>query len=101
MVNALSQTIATLSGRLASDLSELLSQSSVVRRADSGVPLLTARPFRSWCDPRRADDRILASAIEISSDYALSPVGVLTRDVSLQNRCDLARMTLLPEPKLT
>jgi hypothetical protein len=55
----------------------------------------------AWLDRTRADDNLLASAMEISSKYALSPVAILTRDVNFQNRCDFAHMSLAPEPTLT
>lgn len=51
-----------------------------------------------WLDRRSADDRLLASAIEIARGRALSPVAIVTRDLNLQNKCELARMPFLWPP---
>jgi hypothetical protein len=51
-----------------------------------------------WLSRESADDRLLASAIEIARARALSPVAVVTRDLNLQNKCELARMPFLRAP---
>jgi len=48
-----------------------------------------------WLDERTPDDRIIASAIEIMQTHAGKPVFVLTSDVNLQNKCDVAAIPFL------
>jgi PIN domain len=51
-----------------------------------------------WLDGKRNDDRLLASALEIARAYALCPTAIVTRDVNLQTKCDLARLPVLQPP---
>jgi hypothetical protein len=52
----------------------------------------------SWLDPLSADDRLIASAIDIARNRALAPVAIVTRDLNLQNKCELARVPFLWPP---
>lgn len=50
-----------------------------------------------WLDSENADDRIIASTIEIIRRNPSSPVALVTRDINLQNKADHARLpTLMP-----
>lgn len=55
----------------------------------------------SWLRAENADDRLLAAAIEIARAHVDSPVGIVTRDLNLQNKCELARVSFLPPPAAT
>jgi len=52
-----------------------------------------------WLDRSCADDRLLASAMEIARARALTPVAIVTRDLNLQNKCELARFPFLWPPE--
>jgi len=51
-----------------------------------------------WLDPANIDDRLLASSIEVMRRNARSPVFLVTRDINLQNKADLARVPFLEPP---
>ena len=52
-----------------------------------------------WLDRTSADDRLLASSIEIARAFALGPTAIVTRDMNLQNKCELARVPFLEPPE--
>jgi hypothetical protein len=52
-----------------------------------------------WLDRASADDRLLASALEIARASALAPTAIVTRDLNLQNKCELARIPFLWPPE--
>jgi hypothetical protein len=51
-----------------------------------------------WLDGKSNDDRLLASALEIARAHALCPTAIVTRDLNLQNKCDLAGFPILCPP---
>jgi len=53
-----------------------------------------------WLDPTNADDKILASVIEVMRTNPRSPVFLVTRDFNLQNKADLAGVSFLEPPDL-
>jgi rRNA-processing protein FCF1 len=44
----------------------------------------------SWLDKDNADDRIIASVLEIQADYSTSRVVLVTGDINLQNKAEFA-----------
>jgi predicted ribonuclease YlaK len=80
-------------------------------RLVDGVPIRTGRsqimaiaiePDMSrtlgWLRPDSPDDRLMASTIEIGRRYLSSPVALVTRDLNLQNKCELAQMSFVLPP---
>lgn len=51
-----------------------------------------------WLDPANADDRFLASALEIMRSRPRSPVALVTRDLNLQNKAEFARFPFIEPP---
>lgn len=51
-----------------------------------------------WFDNENADDRILASVFEVMRKFPHSPVVLVTRDINLQNKSELARVPILEPP---
>lgn len=47
----------------------------------------------SWLDRNNNDDRIVASALEIQRDNPSSAVCLLTSDINLQNKAEMARLS--------
>ncbi|KUO69148.1 MAG: hypothetical protein APF83_12345 [Lutibacter sp. BRH_c52] len=47
----------------------------------------------SWLDENNNDDRIIASALEIQRDNPASSVCLVTSDINLQNKAEMARLT--------
>lgn len=49
----------------------------------------------SWLDRGNNDDRIIASALEIQRDYPSSAVCLVTSDINLQNKTEMARLSYI------
>lgn len=49
----------------------------------------------SWLDKENNDDRIISSALEIQRDNPSSAVCLLTSDINLQNKAEMARLAYL------
>lgn len=49
----------------------------------------------SWLDRENNDDRIIASALEIQRDNPSSVVCLVTSDINLQNKTEMARLTYI------
>jgi predicted ribonuclease YlaK len=68
-----------------------------VLKALATEPIFSEAP--AWLDRDNADDRLLASTVEILRKNPSSPVAIVTRDINLQNKADYARITtLMPDP---
>jgi hypothetical protein len=57
-------------------------------------------PF-PWLDLSNADDRFIASVVELMRSRPRSPVVAVTRDINLQNKAEFARVAFIepPEPE--
>ena len=77
-----------------------------------GVPLVTGRSrllalaveprmedALPWLDASNADDRIVASVLEVMRRFPRSPVALVTRDLNLQNKAEFARIPYLEPPE--
>lgn len=53
-----------------------------------------------WLDPNSQDDRILASVIETMRTHVRSAVILVTSDINLQNKAELARIPFLEPPSI-
>ena len=53
-----------------------------------------------WLDPGNDDDRLLASLIEVMRQFPHSAVILVTRDINLQNKAELARVCFVEPPDL-
>ena len=51
-----------------------------------------------WFDPDNKDDRILASTLEIIRNNLGTPVAIITRDMNLENKAELARVPYIEPP---
>jgi len=49
----------------------------------------------SWLDRENNDDRIIASALEIQRDNPSSAVCLVTSDINLQNKTEMARLSYI------
>lgn len=54
----------------------------------------------SWLDPNNADDRILASTIEVMRLAIRSHVALVTRDLNLENKAELAGIPYVAPPTI-
>jgi hypothetical protein len=54
-----------------------------------------------WLDSSHADDRILASLVEVMRTHTRSAVALVTRDINLQNKAEFASLPFLevPDPR--
>lgn len=52
-----------------------------------------------WLDPSNDDDRFLASTIEVMRLHPRSAVIIVTRDINLQNKAELARIPFVEPPE--
>lgn len=52
----------------------------------------------AWLDPDNKDDRILASTLEIIRNNLGTPVAIITRDMNLENKAELARVPYIEPP---
>jgi PIN domain len=73
-----------------------------LRKSVSAIRLLAAEPRMndslSWLDPTNRDDRFLASTIEVIRQHPRSAVTIVTRDIKLQNKAELARLPFVEPP---
>ncbi len=51
-----------------------------------------------WLDPTNLDDRILASTLEIMRHDLGTPIAIVTRDLNLQTKASMARITYVEPP---
>jgi hypothetical protein len=51
-----------------------------------------------WLDSNNADDRLLASFLEVVRRFPHSPVTLVTRDINLQNKAEFARLPFVEPP---
>jgi rRNA-processing protein FCF1 len=54
----------------------------------------------SWLDPNNADDRFLATTLEVIRNYLGSRVFIITSDINLQNKAEMAGIPLQEVPEL-
>ena len=52
-----------------------------------------------WLNATNADDRILATYVEVMRLYPRSPVLLVTRDINLQNKAEFARLPFVEPPE--
>lgn len=52
-----------------------------------------------WLDANNADDRYLASFIEVMRKFPRSAVALVTRDINLQNKAEFARLPFVEPPE--
>jgi len=52
----------------------------------------------SWLDPTNRDDQFVASTIEVIRQYPRSAVTIVTGDINLQNKAELARLPFVEAP---
>ncbi len=52
-----------------------------------------------WFDSNNNDDRILASSLEIIRAELGTPIALVTRDINLQNKAELARVSFIEPPQ--
>ena len=48
-----------------------------------------------WLDKSNEDDRLIAETLEIIRDYGNRSVVLITADINLQNKCELAHLVYL------
>ena len=65
-----------------------------IRRRSSAVEV-RASEVLPWLDPDSADDRILASCFETMRTHSRSRVTLVTGDINLQNKAEMARLSYL------
>jgi hypothetical protein len=51
-----------------------------------------------WLDEKNEDDRLIAETLEIMRSYCNRPVILITADINLQNKCDVADLSYLEPP---
>ncbi len=52
-----------------------------------------------WLDKSNEDDRLIAETLEIIRDYGNRSVVLITADINLQNKCELAHLVYLEPPE--
>lgn len=52
-----------------------------------------------WLDPSNNDDRIIAMAVNVQREYPTSSIILVTQDLNLQTKAELAHVTYLEPPK--
>ena len=52
----------------------------------------------SWLDKRNDDDRLIAETLELIREYGNRPVILITSDINLQNKCEVADLVFLEPP---
>lgn len=77
-------------------LSGVLVDGTITVRAVAAEPEFTALPRH--LDPQNADDRILASALEIQREAPGACVVIATSDLNLQNKASMMRLAFLEPP---
>jgi len=53
----------------------------------------------SWLDPTSKDDRLVGSALEIQRDFPSVVVVLVTRDINLQNKAEMAFLPWAEPPE--
>ena len=51
-----------------------------------------------WLDPSNNDDRIIANALELQRTYPSDKVVLVTGDINLQNKAELAKLPYAEPP---
>jgi hypothetical protein len=73
-----------------------------LRKPASTIRTLAAEPRMSeslsWLDPANRDDQFIASTIEVIRQHPRSAVTIVTRDINLQNKAELARLPFVEPP---
>jgi hypothetical protein len=81
----------------------LLNEGVPLRKGKSVLRSLAAEPNMTstltWLDPSNDDDRFLASFLEVMRSYVHSRVVLVTRDINLQNKAELARVPFREPPE--
>ncbi len=77
---------------------------SVTLRADrSTIRVMAIEPDFAkalpWLDPANRDDRYLAETLELVRRHVRTPVVLVTRDVNLQNKAELAQIPFVEPPE--
>jgi len=52
-----------------------------------------------WLDPSNEDDRIISSSLEIQREYPSAMVNLVTLDINLQNKAEMAMLPFLEPPE--
>jgi len=82
-----------------------LTQGVPLRKPTSKIRALGTEPRMSeslpWLDAANRDDRFLASAIEIMRQHPRSAVTIVTRDINLQSKAELASIPFVEPPDPT
>jgi predicted ribonuclease YlaK len=67
------------------------------------IKMLAAEPnFKEtlhWLDPSNEDDRIIASILEIQCNFPTAIVVLVTSDINLQNKAEMANLPFLEPPE--
>jgi hypothetical protein len=73
-----------------------------LRKPISTIRLLAAEPRMddslSWLVPTSRDDQFIASTVETIRQHPRSAVTIVTRDINLQNKAELARLPFVEPP---
>jgi predicted ribonuclease YlaK len=56
-------------------------------------------PALTWLDPASADDRLIASALDLARRSVRVPVIIATRDINLENKADFIGMPTVQPPE--
>lgn len=74
-----------------------------LRKPVSTLRALAAEPRMSeslsWLDPSNRDDRFIATAIETMRQHPRSAVTIVTRDINLQSKAELASLPFVEPPE--
>jgi PIN domain len=74
-----------------------------LRKPVSTLRALAAEPRMSeslsWLDPSNRDDRFIATAIETMRQHPRSAVTIVTRDINLQSKAELASLPFIEPPE--
>ena len=54
----------------------------------------------SWLDADVADDRIIASTLEIMINHPTARIVLVTRDINLQNKAEVALIEFVESPEI-
>jgi len=80
-----------------------LTEGVPLRKGVSSILAIATEPKMDaslpWLEPTNADDRFLASAIEVMRTRPRSPVVLVTRDINLQNKAEFARLPYVEPPE--
>ncbi len=80
-----------------------LTEGVPLRRPTSSIRAIGTEPKVAdslpWLDPENRDDRFIASVIEIMRQHPRSAVTVVTRDINLQNKAEVACLPFIEPPE--